>query len=330
MYRVRVGWLVLVAGIATLSVVFVEGLMALGERRRYPPPGRLVDVAGRRVHVLRSGAGAPTVVLDSALAGSCLSWFAVQPEIARFADVVSYDRLGFGWSERAGKPRTVGDMTEELRAMLRAAEIEPPYVLVGHSYGGWIAELFTSRYRDEVAGLVLVDSPHPSEWADPDEQRRRRVRRGARLARLGCVLARLGLLRAAVRAVAWSGDGRRAGERTRVFTLLERTPSEIRGPLWSFWMRPRTLEALASQIDNAPESAAVVAVERRSLGDLPLVVLTAADPSAERLRDQLETVGLSRSSEHAVAKTSGHWIPLEEPELIVEAVRRVIVPVKER
>lgn len=112
-----------------------------------------------------SGEGRPTVVLDSALAGSSLSWYDVQPKVAAFTRVVSYDRLGFGWSDPAADPRSADHMVEELRLALIASGVPGPYVVVGHSYGGWLAQLFASRHRDHVAGLVLVDTPHPKDWS---------------------------------------------------------------------------------------------------------------------------------------------------------------------
>ena len=304
--------------------------LAWRERRRFPPPGRLVDVDGFKAHVLRTGQGAPTVVLDSALAGSCLSWHSVQPGIAQFSEVLSYDRFGFGWSDPVATPRTLSHMAEELGAVLRASGAAPPYVLVGHSFGGWVAELYAARHLDEVAGLVLVDAPHPREWAEPDEGRKLRARRGARLARLGATTARLGVFRGLLLAFAVTAGRREAGERRRVFSLIDRTPRAIRAPLRTFWVRARTLDALASQIEHASESAATLMRERRALGALPLAVLTAADPTPERLEDQRATAAaLSSRSEHVVAKASGHWIPLEEPALVVDAVRRTIERRKE-
>src|SRR4051812_32708693 len=103
---------------------------------RNPPPGRLVAVNGHRLHVRATGGGSPTVVFDAALAGSSISWTFVQPQVERFARAVSYDRAGFGWSDAGPLPRTAGRIADELRVLLERAGEPPPYLLVGHSFGG--------------------------------------------------------------------------------------------------------------------------------------------------------------------------------------------------
>ena len=314
----------------TLAVLLLSSLVGLvyhriasrRERRLHPPTGELVAIEETRLHVLSTGHGTPTVVLDSALAGSSLSWSEIQPRLAEWTRVVSYDRAGFGWSDASLAPRTVENMVEELDQLLSRADVEAPYVLVGHSYGGWVAQLYTSRHRKHVAGLILVDSPHPKDWMDPDAAQASRVERGARLARRAAWCARFGLMRLMfllerVRIGVFSEHG-------RIAELLGKTPIAIRRQLRTFWVQPKALEALASQIENAPASAAKVFEETSDYGDLPLVVLTAANPDAKRLDDQLQTTGLSRSGRHVVARGSGHWIPLEEPDLIVDAVRDVL------
>jgi pimeloyl-ACP methyl ester carboxylesterase len=122
---------------------------------------------------------------------------------------------------------------------------------------------------------------------------------------------------------------RAPGERGRIEGLLEKVPPSLRPVLQSFWVRPDTLLSLADLIENAPESAALVDRATVPLGERPLLVLTAARPSPDRLRDQEEVASLSSRSRHVVAEKSGHWIPLEEPELVVEAVREVVFSVRE-
>jgi len=293
------------------------------EERDHPPTGELVSIGNVRLHLRSVGSGTPAVVLDSALAGSSLSWSELQPRLAELTRVVSYDRVGFGWSDASTTPRSIENMVDELGRLLTHAGIEPPYVLVGHSYGGWIAQLYTSRHPEQVVGLVLVDSPHPKEWMSPDASQKIRLDRGARLARRAAVLARFGLLRGLVAL----GNLPFFREHRKVAGLLAMTPPEVRSQLKRFWVRARTLESLASQIDNAPASAATVFAETRDLDDMPLVVLTAANPDARRLEDQQETANLSRVGKHVVAARSGHWIPLEEPDLVIDAVRDIMASI---
>ncbi len=257
------------------------------------------------------------VVLDSALAGTSLSWCEVQPKVAEFARVVSYDRAGFGWSDPSPEPRRVDCLVAELRRGLKALALEPPYVLVGHSYGGFVAKLFASRHPAEVAGLVLVDVPHPRKWVEPDSFERGRIARGARLARVAGLLAHFGVTRLVFR---FAGSRRLAS----LGGVLAKLPSRHRSAIRTFWVRPFTLRALASLIEEAPRSAVLVDGASEDLGARPLAVLTAAAPSPDRMSAQEDEARRSRRSRHIVAARSGHWIPLEEPELVVEAIREVV------
>ena len=131
--------------------------------KRYPPPGKLVDIGGYRLHLRGAGNGGPTVVMDAGLGGASIDWSLVQPEIAKFTTVYSYDRAGMGWSDVGPRPRTSRQIVKELHTLLRNAGIKKPYVLVGHSSGGFNMLLYASRYPDEVAGLVLVDASHEKQ-----------------------------------------------------------------------------------------------------------------------------------------------------------------------
>src|SRR5919107_3161482 len=142
-----------------LAGVVFQFVMTRIDALRYPAPGELVDVGGYSLHLYCTGEpGAPAVVMDSGLGGTVLDWQLVQPEVAKFARVCTYDRAGMGWSERGAQPRTSQQFVQELHALLTNAGVEGPYVLVGQSLGGVNVQLYASQYPDEVAGMVLVDS----------------------------------------------------------------------------------------------------------------------------------------------------------------------------
>src|SRR4051812_29797454 len=145
------------------------------------PPGQLFDVGGHRLHLHCLGASGPAVVFDAALGASSISWTYVAPQVATFALACMFDRAGFAWSEAGPLPRSTPRIVEELRALLVAAGINPPYVLVGHSFGGLTARLFLHRYPREVAGLVLLDPAYPEDWATPSAAHAVLIRRGTRL-----------------------------------------------------------------------------------------------------------------------------------------------------
>ena len=126
----------------------------------YPPIGKLVNIGSHQLHIYPTGEGSPTVVFEAGGASWSLDWNLVQTEIAKFTRVCSYDRAGFGWSESGPNPRTSEQIVSELHALLTKAEIEKPYILVGASFGGHTVRLFSKKYPDEVAGIVLLDARH--------------------------------------------------------------------------------------------------------------------------------------------------------------------------
>src|SRR5829696_8804744 len=155
--------LVVLAGLILLFVIAGLVYQFLATRlayREYPAPGQMVAVSGHGMQLYCAGKarGEPTVVMDSGLGGGLLDWQTVQPKVAKFARVCSYDRSGVGWSESGPKPRTSPQIVEELHALLKNAGEDGPYVLVGHSFGGANALLYAAEYPEEVAGIVLVDS----------------------------------------------------------------------------------------------------------------------------------------------------------------------------
>jgi pimeloyl-ACP methyl ester carboxylesterase len=157
--------MILAVLLGSLALLVVAGAIyqAIGtwrDHRRFPPSGRLVRVNKRQMHIHVTGEGAPTVVFESGMGASCLSWTLVQPQVAQFTRAVSYDRAGHGWSDPARERRTAEQIAQELHTLLDAAAVPGPYVLVGHSFGGYVNRAFAHMYRDEVVGMVLVDSIH--------------------------------------------------------------------------------------------------------------------------------------------------------------------------
>src|SRR6185503_1985905 len=128
--------------------------------RDYPPPGKMVDIGGYKLHINCSGKGGPTVVMIAGGGDFSFDWSLVQPKVAQFTRVCSYDRAGLAWSDPGPTPRTMRQDAYELHRLIEAAHIKAPYVLIGHSLGGLIARVYEEQYPDEVAGMVLVDPTH--------------------------------------------------------------------------------------------------------------------------------------------------------------------------
>src|SRR5262245_51775862 len=168
---------------------------ALRDVRNFPPPGKMIEANGLRLHMNASGRRSPVVVLESGIAASSLSWIGIQASLSRETRVCSYDRAGFGWSKASAEPRTPHILAGELHAMLTSAGFEPPFVLVGHSFGGLIVRAFAEQHPGETAGIVLVDALSHREWLQPTDQQKRMLQGGVLFSRIGVVLASLGVVR---------------------------------------------------------------------------------------------------------------------------------------
>lgn len=270
-----------------------------------------------------------------------MSWSLVQPELARLTHVCSYDRAGFGWSEAGPLPRTAGRIARELRTLLDRAGIPPPFLLVGHSFGGLVVQVFATTFRADVAGLVLVDPAHAEDWVQPAPKEQLKIDRGIRLCRYGAAASRTGLARAvsalvaigaldlaraAVRIISRGGLSR---EDEGILAPIWKLPPEARRPLRRFWTQPKFFEALGSQIESMCEtSAEALASWQEGFGDLPLVTISSTDPGAYRLRQQDALAGRSSRGRHIIAAHSGHWIPLDEPEIVVNVVREMVQEIR--
>ena len=301
------------------EVAFVVAMAAVGaiyqaistnrEQRLYPPPGQLVDIGGYRLHLYCSGQRGPTVILDYGRVGSYLDWYYVQPQVARFTRVCSYDRGGYGWSDPSPKPRLPSVMAEELHTLLGKAGEKPPYVLVGHSFGSFDVLMYAHSYRAEVAGIVLVDGAHPDGrlpfyWRDKLWLRAMQF------------TAPFGLPRWR----RWCGDG----------------PAEIAPIKTAIFCRSHIYRTDYDQWAAFPEGADEI---RRlgSLGDLPLQVVS-RDPDRRPGSDdpmfssreqhwfklQQELLQLSTSATHTIATGSGHDVMTDKPDVVVEAIRKIL------
>ncbi len=336
----------LLIGLVVLVTLFVlAGLIfqAVGsarDARRFPPPGQLVNVGGHRLHIYCMGEGTPAVVMDSGFPASSLSWTFVQPAVARFTHACSYDRSGLGWSDAGPMPRSSRQIVEELRALLLNAGIEGPFVLVGHSFGTFTVRLFASTYPGDVVGLVLVDPIHPSEWLEMTEAGARKLASAIRLSRYGALLARLGVARliSALVRLGAPGLGRTSvslltggtiAEAERMIAPLAKLPAELRPIIAALWTQPKFFDAIVGQAEALPQSAAQVAATG-DYGDIPLVVLSANSSSPSQMREHESLAHLSSQGKHVVASKGGHWIQLDEPDLVIESIREVVESVGRR
>jgi pimeloyl-ACP methyl ester carboxylesterase len=332
----RVVWMVLAIVAVPVAGVLYQWAGGLRDKRRYIGHGELVDIGGgKRLYLVRTGEGGPTVVFESGIAATSQNWMGLQREVSKFALAVSYDRGGLGWSSECGSERTPGNIVRELRVMLQRAGIAPPYVLVGHSFGGLVVRKFATQYPEEVVGVVLLDAMRTEDWPPVNEAQAAMVERGMRLAGMGIPFARFGLARLAITSLLCrSGKVSRAFGRAagvggkhvfdRVTCEVGKMPREVWPIVAAHWSSPKYYRGLRAHLRGV--SGSVVEMhEAEPIVGIPVLLVTAG--SAEPLSSAaLRRIG--PTARQVVAEKSGHWVHLDEPDLVLEEIRGMIEEVR--
>ncbi len=284
--------------VAALSGATYQWLATRKELAATPPPGHLVDIGGYRLHLWCTGDGAPAVILDTGLGGSSADWGFVQPDVARFTRVCSYDRTGMGYSDPGPSPRTARRIASELAELLARSGIGGPVVLVGASIAGFDVRVFASDHPERAAGLVLVDASH--------EDQAHEVPRTARFVPL---LSTIGVLRL---------FGVSFGQR------IESLAPSVRQFARATSFRAAGYQTAADEIIHIRESASEVRSSRRKL-TIPVVVITGGRGADATWRGlQRDQVTLSEHGCQIIAQQSGHVVAMDQPQVVVDAVRTVV------
>ena len=303
----------------------------------YTKAQRLVDVDhGRRMNIYCRGTGSPTVVFDAGLGDSSSSWGLVQPTIAARTRACSYDRAGLGFSDPAGRASTARNIAEDLHALLAAANIKPPYLLVGHSSSGMSIRVYADRYFDEVVGMVLVDPSHEDQW----------VRSWA----MGAP-SQKEQMDASLREQAQCVDAAKKGfvKDTPVYKQcldyvdphVSQAINEAQRPIWA---TPGWQAAFLSERANTPyASAEQTRATRKQFGDMPIIVLTHAPEKAQNetqeqgdqrtlLREDLHSqiAAMSTRGINVIVPNAGHYIQFDRPQIVIDAVNGAIAISRER
>jgi pimeloyl-ACP methyl ester carboxylesterase len=326
----------IVARTFVLSLALLVALVVVVAQQRVedsPPtlPGQMVDIGGYRLHLYCTGQGSPTVIFENGLGGIFADWALVQPGVAQFTRACSYDRAYEGYSDAGPIPITMHQQAFELHLLLQNAKLPPPYILVGHSYGGMLARLFAMTYPHDVAGLVLVDSLHedtpmgstmfrsratgkpvpppqtmqssPPVPLTPDEQARFDSRKEQ--------------LEAEVAAPVSPPLDRLPPEALRLRAWAHAHPKWESGAkgLPEIWL-PEELQ----QIHDARVGKV------HPFGNLPVVVIgtTRDNPTSleERRRQLDDMASLSSNSKVVIDSNSGHHVQWDDPTFVVESVRQ--------
>ncbi|HEY6952843.1 MAG TPA: alpha/beta hydrolase [Bacteroidota bacterium] len=314
----------------------------------YPPLGKLVQVDGHLMQIVCTGEGSPTVVLEAGAGAFSFDWSLVQPEVAKFARVCSYDRAGQAWSELGPQPRTNKQCAYELHTLLRNAGIPGPYVLVGHSAGGYRVRIFQSLYPEEVVGMVLAECGHENSmfFINGKLVRLRELAQDRPIPDVRTSMPDsdrtirpdvLKLIQQQMRAM---GD-------PTIDPPYDKLPPAIQKiRLWAL-SQPEHILADYNPYESEELNALYMTHHKTEfpLGDLPLIVLhrelgnfkpipgmmtldQTKKMDEERVSNNRDLAKLSRNSQHIIAKNSTHDIHLDRPELVIEAIRRIVESVR--
>lgn len=327
--------------IVALAVVLIAAgflyqvIGAKRDRRRFSACGRCVEIgSGHKLYMLEKGAGGPTVLFEAGIAATNLNWFHIQEIVARFTHTVSYDRGGLGWSSPSSTARTPGNCAAELHDLLQRAGVKPPYILVGHSFGGLVMRRYALSFPEDVAGLVLVDPMRCEEWPPMDPGKQSQIDRGKRLSRVAVPIARFGLARLAVTSLLCR-SGRISGQLAgaagkggrhvldRVTEEVGKMPREIWPVVAAHWSRPGYYVGMRNHVKAVPDTVREMQ-DAEPIHDIPVLVLTPgkstplSDELVNRIGDNVHQV---------IAQESAHWIHLDEPDLVIDSIREMVAAV---
>jgi pimeloyl-ACP methyl ester carboxylesterase len=335
--RILLGLLALLILLVIVGSIY-EALGRKNAREAYPPPGKLVDIGGRKMHIDCRGTGSPTVILESGLGtGGTLDWTLVHDEIATFTRTCAYDRAGIMWSDPKDTPQDAAAVTEDLHALLKGAGITDQLVLVGHSIGGPYTRTYTGKYGDQVAGLVMVDPSQPDQ-----------VTRIGKATGLDVHPKRASTLMHTAKALAWTGLVRfviAQGEKPKLRNAAETKrlgdALAISGAYTSTSIRGSTSEL--DGYDRTQNQARAV----HSFGNRPLIVLTAMAPftpaqlkglemkpeEGNRIKQEwkalhTEQAAFSTRGRQQIVPDATHYIQIDRPEVVIAAVREVVDTVR--
>jgi pimeloyl-ACP methyl ester carboxylesterase len=320
--------LVAIVGLLAIAGEAYEAVARNRDEREFRRWGDLVDVGGYRLNLNCLGAGRPTVILDNGLGLPAAEWSLVQPDVAEFTRVCSYDRAGYAWSDSGPFPRTSGQIVQELHTLLSKAGVEPPYILVGHSFGGDNVRLYTHDYPNQVAGVILVDAAHedaldrlPSQFRESEQNQLQMFHRWQPLIP---VLIHAGVMRLILQTHPLVG-----------------VPADTQKEIRSQQLSARFFDAVVGETEAMPQSVAQVR-SSGTLGDRPLLVLTAAN-AGEDLSPRLDRetfrkiwitqlqpslARLSSHGEQVIVPDTGHMIPLQQPQAVIDAIHRMTIELR--
>ncbi len=315
-------WLALLVALPVGGLIYEAYADGIGAQR-FPPPGMLVDVGGRRLHLLCIGQGTPTVFFEGSGLGNSASFAAARERVASRAQVCSYDRSGMGWSDPAAGPVSAGDLARDLAVLQDRAGLSAPYVIVASSIGGLTAELFARQFPERIAGLVFVDAANSLALAE-----RQIASRWVKPAACGAgLLAHFGVVRL-VDPFELRAEVSEQTERSAALTYNSR-------PWMQLCAMARALPETRREFEAAPPLRAAIPVTVLSASSAEEIV----PPFVQRVVDVEPMRAISQATHPRFAKLSArgkwqvvpdstHLIASSQPDAVVEAVFEMLEIVK--
>jgi pimeloyl-ACP methyl ester carboxylesterase len=302
------------------------------DRRRYSGNGRWVTIAdGSRLYVVEKGSGGPAVLFEAGIAATNLNWHHIQETVSEFTCTASYDRSGLGWSSPCRTTRTPGNIALELHEMLQNAGIQPPYVLVGHSFGGLVMRRYALTFPEDVAGVVLIDPMRCEEWPPLDPAKQSMIDRGRRLSRFAVPVARFGIARLALTSL-FRRSGRLSGQLAgvageggrhvlgRVTEEVGKMPRAVWPIVAAHWSRPSYYVGMRSHVEAVPDSVREMQ-DAPPIHVIPVLVLT---PGKSTPLSEQCLARIGDNVHQVIATASAHWIHLDEPDLVIDSIRGMV------
>ncbi len=278
-------------------------------------PGTLVDIGTHRLHIDCQGNTDPTIIVDAGLGVISLEWKHIQKAVAKHTRICLYDRAGYGYSDPGPLPRTSSFIVDELYNLLIQAGLKGPFILTGHSFGGYNMQLFASRYPNDSAGVILVDSSHEDQYAR--------------------------FLAPPIKVKTAPPNKRKLGIVSFMMPPLHpKLPIEVRPTILTLMLKQPMRYAMAYEFYNYRQSAEEVK-QGGDFPDIPLLVLSRGkrvyphNPKGDLMEDlwmqlQSELSNLSHFSAHVVANKSGHFIHLDQPQLVIDSMSLLVDVVRYR
>jgi pimeloyl-ACP methyl ester carboxylesterase len=286
----------------------------------HPPPGQIVEVRGRKMHINCSGTGAPTIVLESGLGGSWLDWALVQPDLSKVARVCSYDRAGMGWSDAGQEPRSSSQIATELDTLLSTAGVMPPHVLVGHSLGGLHIRVYAADHPQKVAGLVFVDATHPDEFDKLPVELKQQMESEIKLIGVTRILMATGIARLMGVCDQIPPGAESVAPYVRIQACRAGRMSTI-GSEYRALDLDRQQAAKTGPFDPIPVLVLSHDPNRRD-PDMPAELQAEAERVSQQMQEELTR--LSKRSQHVVVPQAGHYIQLDRPDVVVDRIRAFV------